>query len=149
MIKTKALIFRVNFLPYSLWSKLTQAIKLKDMEAATEAKSAVEDAQREMRRKMEESGEKYTPRFFQLVDGRWEPKLMSVASTGNQCSHINNHFAVYQKTLRQQQMKSRNGYGRVLPQRQLKQQYLPQFQRLDGIDSLRCRPFSQSAYPTQ
>ena len=45
------------------------------MEAATEAKSAVEDAQRELRRQMEERGTKYTPRFFQLHDGRWEPKL--------------------------------------------------------------------------
>jgi len=58
-----------------LWSKLTQAIKSKDMEAATEAKSAVEDAQRELRRQMEESGTKHSPRFFQLRDGRWEPKL--------------------------------------------------------------------------
>jgi hypothetical protein len=58
-----------------LWSKLTQAINSKDMEAATEAKSAVEDAQREMRRKMEESGQKHVPRFFLLRDGRWEPKL--------------------------------------------------------------------------
>jgi len=58
-----------------LWSKLTQAINSKDMEAATEAKSAVEDAQREMRRKMEESGQKHAPRFFQLRGGRWEPKL--------------------------------------------------------------------------
>jgi len=58
-----------------LWSKLTYAIDLKDMEAATEAKSAVEDAQREMRRKMEESGQKHAPRFFQLHDGRWQPKF--------------------------------------------------------------------------
>jgi oxysterol-binding protein-related protein 8 len=62
-------------LPYRLWSKLTYAIDLKDMEAATEAKSAVEDAQREMRRKMEESGQKHVPRFFQLHDGRWEPNF--------------------------------------------------------------------------
>ncbi|KAL0065682.1 Oxysterol-binding protein OBPa [Marasmius tenuissimus] len=58
-----------------LWLKLTQAIATKDMEAATEAKSAVEDAQREQRRKMEESGKKHVPRFFELRDGRWEPKL--------------------------------------------------------------------------
>jgi len=45
------------------------------MDAATEAKSAVEDAQREVRRKMEESGEKHTPRFFELRSGRWEPKI--------------------------------------------------------------------------
>lgn len=61
---------------FRLWSRLTYAIDLKDMEAATEAKSAVEDAQREMRRKMEESGQKHAPRFFRLHDGRWEPKFM-------------------------------------------------------------------------
>lgn len=48
------------------------------MDAATEAKSAVEDAQRESRKRMEETGEQYTPRFFQLVNGRWEPKFRSV-----------------------------------------------------------------------
>ncbi|ESK95501.1 oxysterol binding protein [Moniliophthora roreri MCA 2997] len=58
-----------------LWLKLTQAIIAKDMEAATEAKSKVEDAQREQRRKMEESGKTHVPRFFELRNGRWEPKL--------------------------------------------------------------------------
>jgi len=45
------------------------------MEAATDAKIAVEDAQRELRRKREEGGEKYIPRFFELRNGRWVPKL--------------------------------------------------------------------------
>ena len=63
-----------------LWSALTQAILLKDMEAATEAKSAVEDAQREMRRKLEESGDVHRTRFFELRAGRWEPKLTCVSS---------------------------------------------------------------------
>jgi hypothetical protein len=49
------------------------------MEAATEAKTAVEDAQREQRRKLEESGAKHTPRFFELRDGRWVPKLTYVS----------------------------------------------------------------------
>ncbi|THH17191.1 hypothetical protein EW146_g3570 [Bondarzewia mesenterica] len=57
-----------------LWSALTQAILLKDMEAATEAKSAVEDAQRERRRR-EEPAEAHHARFFELRGGRWEPKL--------------------------------------------------------------------------
>jgi len=48
---------------------------LKDMERATEAKSGVEDAQREQRRKMEESGQKHVSRFFELTNGRWLPKL--------------------------------------------------------------------------
>ncbi|KAF8887706.1 hypothetical protein BD779DRAFT_1525788 [Infundibulicybe gibba] len=58
-----------------LWKALTQAIVSKDMEAATEAKSAVEDAQREQRKKMTESGQQHVPRFFELQDGRWVPKL--------------------------------------------------------------------------
>lgn len=58
-----------------LWRDLTKAILAKDMEAATTSKSAVEDAQREQRRKLEESGAKHVPRFFHLQDGRWVPKL--------------------------------------------------------------------------
>ncbi|EEB92494.1 hypothetical protein MPER_08985 [Moniliophthora perniciosa FA553] len=58
-----------------LWLRLTQAIIAKDMEAATDAKSKVEDAQREQRKKMEESGKTHVPRFFELRNGRWEPKL--------------------------------------------------------------------------
>jgi len=58
-----------------LWADLTRAILAKDMEAATDAKTTVEDAQRELRRKREEGGEKFVPRFFELRDGRWVPKL--------------------------------------------------------------------------
>jgi len=58
-----------------LWHNLTVAISQKDMEAATNAKSAVEDAQREQRKQMEESGQKYVPRFFEQRDGRWIQKL--------------------------------------------------------------------------
>ncbi|OSD05622.1 Oxysterol-binding protein [Trametes coccinea BRFM310] len=58
-----------------LWSKLTKAIIAKDMDAATEAKTAVEESQREQRRRMEERGEVHVPRFFQERNGRWEPKL--------------------------------------------------------------------------
>ena len=41
----------------SLWSKLTAAIQAKDMDRATEAKTAVEESQRELRRQREESHE--------------------------------------------------------------------------------------------
>jgi hypothetical protein len=54
---------------------LTEAIISKDMERATVAKTAVEDAQREQRRQREERGEAYTPRFFEKVGGRWQPKI--------------------------------------------------------------------------
>ncbi|KAG5646904.1 hypothetical protein DXG03_001980 [Asterophora parasitica] len=58
-----------------LWQGLTTAIANKDMEAATDAKSAVEDAQRERRKLMEESGEKHVPRFFKFEHGRWVVNL--------------------------------------------------------------------------
>ena len=46
------------------------------MNAATEAKTAVEESQRELRRKREESGQTFVPRFFQQdKDGRWVPKF--------------------------------------------------------------------------
>lgn len=59
-----------------LWSKLTEAIKDKDMEAATYAKTIVEDAQRESVRRREEHGVKHEPRFFRVDKyGRWLPKI--------------------------------------------------------------------------
>ncbi|KAG6902961.1 hypothetical protein C0995_008534 [Termitomyces sp. Mi166 len=58
-----------------LWQHLTTAIGRKDMQAATDAKSAVEDAQRERRKQLEESGAKHEPRFFVYKNGRWVIKL--------------------------------------------------------------------------
>lgn len=48
------------------------------MEAATRAKTAVEDAQRDLRRRRDEKGEIFVPRYFELRDGRWCPKLRYV-----------------------------------------------------------------------
>lgn len=45
------------------------------MEQATVSKTLVEDAQREQRRYMEERGKVHEPRFFELRNGRWTPKL--------------------------------------------------------------------------
>lgn len=62
-----------------LWLHLTEAIAEKNMERAQEAKSAVEDAQRDLRKKREERGERHIPRFFlQSSDGRWLPNLQCV-----------------------------------------------------------------------
>lgn len=63
-----------------LWVDLTDAIGAKDMERATVAKTAVEDAQREERKKREELGVDYVPRFFEKVDGHWIPKLKCAMS---------------------------------------------------------------------
>ena len=67
-----------------LWSALTEAIQHKDMEKATTSKTAVEDAQRERRRRMEEHGETHVPKFFELKNDHWVPKItyvLSVTST--------------------------------------------------------------------
>lgn len=49
------------------------------MDRATEAKTAVEESQRESRRLREEGAEQYIPRFFQQTkEGRWIPKFMYV-----------------------------------------------------------------------
>ena len=61
-----------------LWTHLTRAIVAKNMDAATESKSAVEESQREARRRMEERGDVHVPRFFHLRDGRWVPKISCV-----------------------------------------------------------------------
>lgn len=58
-----------------LWKDLTKAIADKNMDAATEAKTIVEETQRDLRRKREESGQHYVPRFFECRDGRWMPKF--------------------------------------------------------------------------
>lgn len=58
-----------------LWSALTEAIHLKDMEKATTSKTAVEDAQRERRRRMEEHGETHVPKYFELKNDHWVPKI--------------------------------------------------------------------------
>jgi len=55
-----------------LWRDLTRAIVAKDMDAATEAKTAVETAQRELRA----TGVKHTTRFFELRDDScWAPRI--------------------------------------------------------------------------
>ena len=62
------------------WKKLTEAILAKDMNKATDAKFEVEEAQRKDRRIRDERGEEFTPRFFELRDGRWIPKFQYVFS---------------------------------------------------------------------
>jgi hypothetical protein len=101
-----------------LWRRLTQAIQDKDMEAATEAKSAVEDAQREVRRKREEAGEAHQPRFFHLRDGRWLPKLTYVISSSNDTltlthsSRLRSHHTAYRPIRRKPSQAYNSGFGR-------------------------------------
>ena len=66
-----------------LWKSLTEAITNKDMDGATTSKTAVEEAQRENRRRLEEKGEKHMPRFFEEKNGSWVPKLEYVCATAS------------------------------------------------------------------
>lgn len=66
-----------------LWRDLTRAILAKDMDAATESKTAVENAQRELRA----TGVKHATRFFELQDGRWVPRIQCVAFPPPPSSH--------------------------------------------------------------
>ncbi|GAA5859525.1 hypothetical protein JCM8547_006863 [Rhodosporidiobolus lusitaniae] len=58
-----------------LWSKVTAAIKAKDLDAATDAKGAIEDAQREQAKEREARGETFVPRYFKPTgkNGEWRP----------------------------------------------------------------------------
>jgi len=60
-----------------LWRELTRAITARDMDAATGAKTTVENAQRELRA----TGAKHTTRFFELRDQYWVPRIQCVSSS--------------------------------------------------------------------
>lgn len=60
---------------HRLWSKVTQGIKEKNLELATEAKSAIEDAQRQAVKEREEKGETWQPRFFVAKGDKFFPKI--------------------------------------------------------------------------
>lgn len=62
------------------------------MEAATESKAAVEDAQREDAKKREESGEKYVSRYFEFRDGLWHARFQCVTLPPSPCLIHKNIF---------------------------------------------------------
>lgn len=61
-----------------LWLKVTEGIVSKDMNKATEAKSAIEDAQREDAQVREKQGVAWKPKFFKLHKDRYFPVLESL-----------------------------------------------------------------------
>ncbi|CAO1635689.1 unnamed protein product [Parajaminaea phylloscopi] len=63
-----------------LWSKVTEGIKEKNLDKATEAKSAIEEAQRSRVREREEKGEVWKPRFFVQHGDKFLPKLDALPS---------------------------------------------------------------------
>lgn len=66
-----------------LWTRVTAAIKAKDLDAATDAKSAIEEAQRESARQREAKGETFKPRFFKPSGkgGEWRPDFRCVPAS--------------------------------------------------------------------
>lgn len=63
-----------------LWAKVTEGIKEKNLDKATDAKSAIEDAQRQRVKEREESGSTFKPRFF-IQDGeKFVPNLEAMPS---------------------------------------------------------------------
>jgi hypothetical protein len=52
-----------------LWSKVTAAIKRNDQDAATDEKNKVEEKQRDLARQRDESGEKWSPKYFAVKNG--------------------------------------------------------------------------------
>lgn len=57
------------------------------MDAATDAKAEVENAQREAARKREESGMKHVPRFFEInKKGQWVPKIVDTVPADPQAA---------------------------------------------------------------
>lgn len=66
--------------PHRLWAKVTEGIKEKNLDKATEAKSAIEDAQRKRVKEREESGEVFKPRFFIQEGEKYIPNLEALPS---------------------------------------------------------------------
>ena len=65
-----------------LWAKVTEAIKKNDQDAATDAKSAIEDRQREIAKQREHSGETWKPRFFTIRNDEHRPLVECVCPAG-------------------------------------------------------------------
>ncbi|KAK0568803.1 Oxysterol-binding protein OBPa [Tilletia horrida] len=58
-----------------LWSKVTEGIKERNLEKATEAKTAIEDAQRQAVKRRDEKGEKWVPKYFTAKGERFYPNI--------------------------------------------------------------------------
>jgi len=75
-----------------LWQHVTNAIIANDMDAATESKTSIEDAQREARKQMEDSHSEHEPKFFVRDGDRWVPKLASLSETMEEALAQIEHF---------------------------------------------------------
>lgn len=77
-----------------LWLKVTEGIMSRDMNKATEAKSAIEDGQREDAQEREKQGIMWKPKFFALHNDRYIPVLGSLPEEYRPAGAIK-HFTTY------------------------------------------------------
>ena len=77
-----------------LWLKVTEGIMSRDMNKATEAKSAIEDSQREDAQEREKQGIMWKPKFFALHNDRYIPMLGSLPEEYRPAGAIK-HFNTY------------------------------------------------------
>ena len=77
-----------------LWLKVTEGIMSRDMNKATEAKSAIEDGQREDAQEREKQGIMWKPKFFALHNDRYIPVLASLPEEYRPAAAIK-HFNTY------------------------------------------------------
>ena len=97
-----------------LWRDLTRALHAKDMDAATAAKAAVENAQRELRA----SGVRHATRFFELCDNRWVPRIQCVPSflfLSFPLFFVNLGLQGFRRTRWRRRRRCRRGYGPARP----------------------------------
>ncbi len=58
-----------------LWSKVTQAIMSRNLDLATNEKSALEDLQREQAKARQDRGEKFHPIWFDIVETKGKKEI--------------------------------------------------------------------------
>jgi hypothetical protein len=62
------------------WHEVASAIERGDMDATSAAKSKIENAQREMRKKEKEEGREWPRRFFKRINEKEDPMFMRLAT---------------------------------------------------------------------
>ncbi|TKY88149.1 hypothetical protein EX895_002859 [Sporisorium graminicola] len=76
-----------------LWSKVTEGIKEKNLDKATESKSAIEEKQRALAKEREESGAAWEPRFFVQKGEKYYPKIDALPSDDYRPQVVVEYFA--------------------------------------------------------
>jgi len=61
-----------------LWAKVTEGIKERNLEKATEAKTAIEEAQRQAVKRRDEKGERWQPKYFTAKGERFYPNISAL-----------------------------------------------------------------------